>query len=183
MFLVNRPRPAGWSGRGGGLNVIVGCVPPPNGRSSHLIEAAKRGRLDQMIFFSAPLTIRAPPGRPAGRPAQLEMSTIRIQMSALYGKNNGTDRLRYIVLKSKCLQQHAASLLHCDMSLVSKKNGKTVFCSFFSGPHFSGFSETVFLSFFFLLQGRDRFSFVFFSKRLEKSEKQMQKIWKNRFFY
>ena len=35
-----------------------------NGRSSHLIEAAKRGRLDQMIFFSAPLTTRAPPGRP-----------------------------------------------------------------------------------------------------------------------
>ena len=35
--------------------------PPSNGRSSHLIEAAKRGRLDQMIFFSAPLTIRAPP--------------------------------------------------------------------------------------------------------------------------
>ena len=25
--------------------------PPLNGRSSHLIEAAKRGRLDQMIFF------------------------------------------------------------------------------------------------------------------------------------
>ena len=44
--------------------------PPLNGRSSHLIEAAKRGRLDQMIFFSAPLTTRAPPGRPAGRPAE-----------------------------------------------------------------------------------------------------------------
>ena len=26
-------------------------TPPLNGRSSHLIEAAKRGRLDQMIFF------------------------------------------------------------------------------------------------------------------------------------
>ena len=44
--------------------------PPLNGRSSHLIEAAKRGRLDQMIFYSAPLTTRAPPGRPAGRPAE-----------------------------------------------------------------------------------------------------------------
>ena len=44
--------------------------PPLNGRSSHLIEAAKRGRLDQMIFFSAPLTTRAPPRRPAGRPAE-----------------------------------------------------------------------------------------------------------------
>ena len=44
--------------------------PPLNGRSSHLIEAAKRGRLDQMIFFSAPLTTRTPPGRPAGRPAE-----------------------------------------------------------------------------------------------------------------
>ena len=38
--------------------------PPLNGRSSHLIEAAKRGRLDQMIFFSAPLTIRARRRRP-----------------------------------------------------------------------------------------------------------------------
>ena len=36
-------------------------IPPLNDRSSHLIEAAKRGRLDQMIFFSAPLTTRAPP--------------------------------------------------------------------------------------------------------------------------
>ena len=35
--------------------------PTLNGRSPHLIEAAKRGRLDQMIFFSAPLTTRAPP--------------------------------------------------------------------------------------------------------------------------
>ena len=51
---------------------------PLNGRSSHLIEAAKRGRLDQMIFFSAPLTTRAPPTtvrRPSH--AHLEMSTIR----------------------------------------------------------------------------------------------------------
>ena len=39
--------------------------PPLNGRSSHLIEAAKRGRLDQMIFFSVPLTIRAPLTTPA----------------------------------------------------------------------------------------------------------------------
>ena len=31
------------------------------------MEAAKRGHLDQMIFFSAPLTTRVPPGRPAGR--------------------------------------------------------------------------------------------------------------------
>ena len=27
--------------------------PHPNGRPQHLIEVAKRGRLDQMIFFSA----------------------------------------------------------------------------------------------------------------------------------
>ena len=45
-------------------------TPPLNGRSSHLIEAAKRGRLDQIIFFSAPLTTHAPPGRPAGRLAE-----------------------------------------------------------------------------------------------------------------
>ena len=36
-------------------------TPPLNDRSSHLIEAAKRGRLDQMISFSAPLTTRGPP--------------------------------------------------------------------------------------------------------------------------
>ena len=48
--------------------------PPLNGRSSHLIEAAKRGRLDQMIFFSAPLTTRAPPTtvrRPSDDPQTL----------------------------------------------------------------------------------------------------------------
>ena len=46
------------------------CPPPDptlNGRPQHLIEAAKRGRLDHMISFLAPLTTRAPPGRPAGR--------------------------------------------------------------------------------------------------------------------
>ena len=64
----------GWGG-------FVGETPPLNGRSSHLIEAAKRGRLDQMIFFSAPLMTRAPPAtvrpdirpkfqRPAERPAE-----------------------------------------------------------------------------------------------------------------
>ena len=49
-----RPPVFGWGGK---------APPDPslNGRSSHLIEAAKRGRLDQMIFFSAPLTTRAPP--------------------------------------------------------------------------------------------------------------------------
>ena len=48
---------------------------PLNGRSSHLIEAAKRGRLDQMIFFSAALTTRAPPGLPAERPARRPLTT------------------------------------------------------------------------------------------------------------
>ena len=38
------------------LRFLAGGAKPPqtphlNGRSSHLIEAAKRGRLDQMIFF------------------------------------------------------------------------------------------------------------------------------------
>ena len=62
-----------WSNRNeawvGGATLHMRMGPPLNGRSSHLIEAAKRGRLDQMIFFSAPLTTRAPPGRPAERPA------------------------------------------------------------------------------------------------------------------
>ena len=35
-------------------------TPPLNGRPQHLIEAAKRGRFDQMLFFSAPLTTLAP---------------------------------------------------------------------------------------------------------------------------
>ena len=57
-----------WKGRG--TKRYSRMCPPPNGRSSHLIEAAKRGRLDQMIFFSAPLTTRAPPTtvRPDDRP-------------------------------------------------------------------------------------------------------------------
>ena len=33
---------------------------PLNGRPQHLIEAAKQGHLDQMLFFPAPLTTRAP---------------------------------------------------------------------------------------------------------------------------
>ena len=49
--------------------------PPLNGRPQHLIEAAKRGRLDQMIFCSAPLTTRAPPGRPAGRSSAAHVSS------------------------------------------------------------------------------------------------------------
>ena len=45
--------------------------PPLNGRSSHLIEAAKRGRLDQMFFFfGAADDTRAADDRPAGRPAE-----------------------------------------------------------------------------------------------------------------
>ena len=35
-------------------------TPPLNDHPQHLIEAAKRGRLDQMLLFSAPLTTRAP---------------------------------------------------------------------------------------------------------------------------
>ena len=61
-------RPPVWKGRGTQRHSRM--CPPLKGRSSHLIEAAKRGRLDQMIFFSAPLTTRAPPGRPPGRPAK-----------------------------------------------------------------------------------------------------------------
>ena len=40
--------------------------PPLNGRSSHLIEAAKRGRLDQILFFCAaddPEILRTSPER------------------------------------------------------------------------------------------------------------------------
>ena len=40
---------------------ILATDPPLNYRPQHLIEAAKQGHLDQMIFFSAPLTTRAPP--------------------------------------------------------------------------------------------------------------------------
>ena len=48
-----------WKGRGTQRHSRM--CPPLNGRPQHLIEAAKWGRLDQMIFFSAPLTIRAWP--------------------------------------------------------------------------------------------------------------------------
>ena len=62
------PRPPGfWLGGQSPLRRL-----PLNGRSSHLIEAAKRGRLDQMIFFDAaddrPAGRLA--GRLAGRPAE-----------------------------------------------------------------------------------------------------------------
>ena len=53
---LQRPaRPPGIFGWGGKALPDL----PLNGRPQHLIEAAKRGRLDQMIF-SVPLTIRAP---------------------------------------------------------------------------------------------------------------------------
>ena len=60
--------------------ILAGVGKPPqtlplNSRSSHLIEAAKRGRLDQMIFFfGAADDTRAADDRPAerlaGRPAE-----------------------------------------------------------------------------------------------------------------
>ena len=60
------------------------------------------------------------------------------------------------------------------------KNDFDVFFRFFSGPHFSGFSETVFLSSFFLLQGRDRFFFSFFApKKNRKNVQKMKKMKKN----
>ena len=70
----------GWGGR-------APPDPPVNGRSSHLIEAAKRGRLDQMIFFPAPLTTRAPRRRPsAGRPTTVHWPAHnRPRYQRLYG--------------------------------------------------------------------------------------------------
>ena len=68
MFLVVRRLPAGRSGRGGGPNVIVGCVLPLNGRPQQLIEAAKRGRLDQMLFLGAADDTGAADDRLAVRP-------------------------------------------------------------------------------------------------------------------
>ena len=60
-----------WKGRGTQRHSRMRPTPLSD-RSPHLIEAAKRGRLDQMIFFSAPLTTRASPttlrsGRTPGR--------------------------------------------------------------------------------------------------------------------
>ena len=43
------------------LDPAEGQTPTLNGRLQHLIEAAKRSRLDQMLFFSATLTTWAPP--------------------------------------------------------------------------------------------------------------------------
>ena len=63
---------------------LAGGAKPPqtlplSGRPQHLIEAARRGRLNQTLFFLAPLTTRAPPTtvgpddrlgvRPAERPS------------------------------------------------------------------------------------------------------------------
>ena len=51
----------GWEGKASPDNLL-------NGRLKHLIEAAKRGRLDQMLFFGA--ANDRPAGRPAGQPAE-----------------------------------------------------------------------------------------------------------------
>ena len=51
--------PLVWKGRGTQRHSRM-CPPPQNDRPQHLIEAAKRGRLDQMLF-SAPLTTRMLP--------------------------------------------------------------------------------------------------------------------------
>ena len=68
--------PLVWKGRGTKRHSRM--CPPTKRRAQHLIEAATRGRLDQMLIFSAPRTTRAPPttvrpgvqpaDRPAGRP-------------------------------------------------------------------------------------------------------------------
>ena len=67
---------------GGRLNFWLGGQIPPrtlrlNGRPQHLIEAAKRGRLDQMLFISAPLTIRAPLTARALLTAPAPLTTVR----------------------------------------------------------------------------------------------------------
>ena len=63
---------------------------------------------------------------------------------------------------------------------------KPFFFSFFSGPHFLGFSETVFLPFFFLLQGRDLFFSFLFQKISENkwktNEEKNENIMEKTFF-
>ena len=59
--------PLVWKGRGTQRHSRM--CPPLNGRPQHLIEGAKRGRLDQMIFGAADDT-RAADDCPAGRPAE-----------------------------------------------------------------------------------------------------------------
>ena len=79
------------AGRPGGARVVSGAGVVNGARivngaeKNHLIEAAKRGRLDQMFFFSAPLTTRAPPGRPAERPNIVAMPFLKEICETLTG--------------------------------------------------------------------------------------------------
>ena len=89
--------------------------PPLNGRSSHLIEAAKRGRLDQMIFFSAPLTTHAPPTtvrRPSDDrpPAVRQPSTVPMILRYLGANLRAGANFKNLPLKNRCSQALALAL-------------------------------------------------------------------------
>ena len=105
-------------------------TPPLNDRSSHLIEAAKRGRLDQMIFFSAPLTTRAPLGRV--RTGLTSGRTPEHFCDAIFFKNFlrlSPDPRRFL---TKIRTVHVKSLLfppaHRNQTLMPGINAKEVNC-------------------------------------------------------
>ena len=86
---------------------LRGAKPPQtphlNGRPQHLIEVAKRGRFDQMPFFSAsltalaPLTTVQPDDRPAAGPASPGRPAIYIYPPTLQAfRLQGYGRVRLV---------------------------------------------------------------------------------------
>ena len=82
-------------------------------------------------------------------------------------------RLRQLTRQSRIAQSWMWTSFVGNLLSV-KKNGKTVFCSFFSGPHFSGFCETIFYRFFSYCRAGTVFRRVF-SKKIEENDKKMEK--------
>ena len=71
QFFVVGPRPPRWSGRGGGPNVIVGCVPPPKRSSAAFDRGGQTGPPRSNVFFFRRRwrhrRRRRPPSRTTGR--------------------------------------------------------------------------------------------------------------------
>ena len=115
---------------------------PLNGRPQHLIEAAKRGRLDQMLFFSAPLTTRAPSTtvrRPsAGRPTTIRRLNTMLGPGVLPGP--GSDQPE-IVICSDFSEVGKISPMRSDMFRTAQMRSSAFACVLTHFDVFSGIRQ------------------------------------------